>query len=200
MLRRPLAWIWDFNVEPMVSLIGQRDHGLFRFFRELILEEGNIQEMCELFRSHHPNHLAEIYVYGDSSGKDRSHQTKMTSYQVILNNMKDYPVPIKLRVPEKNPSVTSRIDAMNVAFKDEEGRINMEIDPQCEELISDFEQVISDGKGGIKKTHNRKDPYFKRTHTSDAGGYWVAYEAPVKPTQEVRNEGRGPVNIPRPGY
>src|SRR3990172_2911093 len=31
--RRPLAWYWDFNVEPMVSGIGQRHMKLFRVYR-----------------------------------------------------------------------------------------------------------------------------------------------------------------------
>ena len=67
------------------------------------------------------------------------------------------------------------------------------------ELINDLEQVISDGKQGIKKTHNKKDPYYQRTHTSDALGYWIALEAPVSSMHHpVGNEdGR---KIKRPGY
>lgn len=190
-LRRPLAWIWDFNVEPMVSLIGQYDRGLFRVYRELILDEGNIGEMCEKFRQIHPYHLAEVHLYGDASGRDRSHQTNATSYTLILNNMVDYPAPVKEHVQEKNPAITDRINAVNRVFKDEEGVVRVEIDPGCSELIEDFDQVISDGKGGIKKTFSRKDPYFKRTHTSDAFGYWVTYLAPVqsighRPEQSIR--------------
>ncbi len=180
-LRRPLCWIWDFNVEPMVSLIGQRDKGTFRFFRELILEEGNIMEMCDQFKMLHPTHMAEVWLYGDASGRDRSHQTKFSSYQLIMNCMKDYPAPLRMKVPQKNPSVADRINSMNVAFKNTEGEIDLEVDPLCVELINDFEQVISDGKQGIKKTHNKKDPYYRRTHMSDAAGYWVNFEAPIKP-------------------
>jgi phage terminase large subunit-like protein len=201
-LRRPLAWVWDFNVEPMVSIVGQRDPtGLFRVFKELIIEEGNLAEMCELFRSYHNHHLAEVWVYGDASGRDRSHQTKFSSYQIILNEMRDYPAPIKLKVPEKNPSVVDRINAMNMAFRDDNKEVKMEVDPSCEELISDFEQVISDGKGGIKKTHNRKDPYFKRTHTSDALGYWIYREAPVRPISVLSETvGSRQLSVPRPSY
>ena len=197
-LRRPLAWTWDFNVEPMVSLIGQRERGLFRVFRELILEEGNIAEMCDLFKQVHPMHLAEVHIYGDASGKSRSHQTKMSSYNLILNNMVDYPAPMRLKVPEKNPSIPDRINSMNRNFKTETGEIMIEIDPLCNELAEDFEQVISDGKGGIKKTFNRKDPYVKRTHTSDAMGYWVFAEAPVRP---IRAEQSHPnVRVPSMSY
>jgi hypothetical protein len=118
-----------------------------------------------------------------------------------MNEMRDYPAPLKLKVPEKNPSVTDRINAMNLAFRNDSKEVMLEVDPSCEELISDFEQVISDGKGGIKKTHNRKDPYFKRTHTSDALGYWVVREAPVRPiTVLAETIGSRQLSVPRPSY
>jgi len=178
-LRRPLCWVWDFNVEPMVSLIGQREKGMFRVYREIVLDEGHIGDMVEKFRAIHPTHFAPIYVYGDARGRDRSHHDNLTSYNLIFDHMKDYPAPLQMKVPEKNPSVTSRINSVNNSFRDAEGVIMMEVDPICEELILDFEQVQSDGKQGIKKVYNRKDPYFRRTHTSDAIGYWTSMEAPV---------------------
>lgn len=198
-LRRPLAWMWDFNVEPMVSLIGVREKGLFRVYRELLLEEGNIAEMCDYFKRVHPQHRAEIWLYGDATGNSRTAQTKKSSYQIILNEMKDYPAPIRMKVPEKNPAVTDRINSVNVACKGVEGIINLEIDPACTELVDDLEQVVSDGKQGIKKTTNKKDPYYRRTHFSDALGYWVYAEAPITAfSPEDRTNRR--IKIKRPGY
>lgn len=185
-LRRPLAWIWDFNVEPMVSFIGQRDGDLFRVYKELFLEEGNIPEMCRWFRERHPFHRAPVYVYGDASGKERNSQSKKSNYHVILNEMRDYPAPLTLRVPETNPPISDRVNAFNRALVDETGQINIEMDPECEELILDMEQVKADKKGSIKKTTNRKDPYFWRTHASDAVGYWITFEQPIKPYEAAR--------------
>jgi phage terminase large subunit-like protein len=197
--RRPLAWIWDFNVEPMVSLIGQRNGPIFRVFQELILEEANIPEMCNYFRRVHPVHQAPIWLYGDATGQARSAQTKKTSYQIILNEMAQYPVPLFMKVPEKNPGVTDRVNAVNVACSGPQGQLNLEIDPDCDELITDLEQVLGDGKQGIKKTFNKKDPYFKRTHTSDALGYWIAFEAPVANKKWDEQAPRS-VKMPRPSY
>ncbi len=195
---RPLAWIWDFNVEPMVSLIGQRHQKIFRVYRELILEEGNIQEMCDYFRRVHPYHKAEIYVYGDASGNNRSHQTKRSSYNIIMNAMADYPVPLRLKVPEKNPSIADRVNSVNVACKGIQGEINLSVDRNCDETIDDLEQVVSDGKQGIKKTFNKKDPYYRRTHMTDALGYWIFAEAPIVP---IKSEAlRKTVRIPTAGY
>jgi phage terminase large subunit-like protein len=176
----PLAWIWDFNVEPMVSYVGQR-HGIaFNIFQELILDEGNIFEMVDMFRRSYPTHGAEVYVYGDATGTFRNEQTKSSNFNLIMRAMSDYPVPVKLKIPTKNPHVIDRINAVNTAFRDENGVVNLKIHPECPELIQDFEEVLTDHNGGIRKTKNSRDPYYKRTHMSDAVGYWVSYEAPAK--------------------
>ena len=197
-LRRPLAWIWDFNVEPMVSLIGQRESsGLFRVHRELVLSEGSIPDMCQMFYDVHTQHYAEIWVHGDATGKARHSQSNRTNYSVIANEMRHYGAPLRMKVPESNPPVPDRVNALNLACRSAEAQINLELDPQCVELIADMEQVLRDGRGGIKKTYNARDPYFQRTHTSDALGYWISYEAPIRALRMATKLGR---KIPRPTY
>lgn len=176
----PLAWVWDFNVEPMVSYVGQKHGHEFKVFEEFILDEGNIFEMVELFRQAHPTHGAEIYIYGDQTGDFRDLQTGKSNYSLIMRAMSNYPVPVRLKLPSKNPNVMDRINAVNVALRDEIGAVNLRVAPECPELIQDFEEVLSDYNGGVKKTKNVRDPYYRRTHMSDAIGYWVAYEAPAK--------------------
>jgi hypothetical protein len=187
--RRPLAWCWDFNVEPLITTLGQRDGPLFRIYRELVMPVGSIPEMVEMFRLAHPMHQAEIQIYGDATGKARSTQSRHDNYTMIRNLMMNYPAPVRLVVPESNPPQTSRINAVNLACKNEQGQINLEVDPSCSELIQDMEEVLLDEKGGIKKTSNRKDPYFKRTHVSDGMGYWIWYEAPVRILSSSRPTG-----------
>ena len=180
-LRRPLCWTLDFNVEPMVSLVGQRDGRLFRVMRELVINDSaNIDDMVQLFWDAFPSHQGEVWVYGDATGRSRSGQTGRSYYQIISNHMRTYGCPARLKVPEANPQVPNRINAVNVALRNEEGIANVEIDPSCKELIDDLEQVLRDARGGIKKTTDRKNPYFRRTHTSDALGYWINYEEPVR--------------------
>lgn len=195
---RPLIWTMDFNIEPMVSLVGQQDGEFFRVYREIVLEQGSIDEMVEQFRRHYPRHYAEIVIHGDASGNARSHQTRRSTYQLIQNLMLDYPAPVRLFVPEANPGVDTRIQAVNRACRDEQGRRLLLIDQSCEELITDLEQVVSDGRGGIKKVSNKKDSYFRRTHTSDALGYWIAWSAPV--VSIGRSTSGSVVKMKRPGY
>lgn len=177
--RRPLCWVWDFNVEPVVSLVGQRAGRLFKVHRELVLEEGHIDEMVKWFRREYPRHQAEIWVYGDATGNSRNAQTGKSNWQLVRAGMAGYPVPVKFKIRDANPGVPARINAVNRALKDEYGEIGVEVHPDCVEFIADLEDVLRDKKGGIQKTYNTSDPYFRRTHSSDAFGYWVEYEQPV---------------------
>ncbi len=198
-IHRPLAWCWDFNVEPMVTLVGQRDSDRFILYRELILEEGNIPDMCEAFYNvlMQVGLRSEVWIYGDSTGMNRSAQYGDTDYRVIQNQLVKYGVPFRRKVPERNPMVADRLAAVNRAFKDEYGVANVEINEHCSELISDLEGVLLENTGGIKKSHNRKDPYYRRTHASDAMGYWIAFEAPVR---RLDYKARESIKIKRVGY
>ena len=176
----PLAWCWDFNVEPMVCLVGQRDGKCFRVYDELIKEDGHIPSLCEQFyQKWGVRHLGEFHVYGDATGKNRTAGVGKTSYLWIMTSSLPIRNRIKLKVPEGNPHVVDRINAVNRMCCDEESVRCLQIDPRCPELVADMEEVLRDQTGGIKKTTQKKSPYFKRTHYSDALGYWLAHEAPV---------------------
>ncbi len=199
---KPVAWAWDFNVQPMATLVGQREQERFRFFYELILEEGNIPDMCEYFYNIMLNmtHRSEIWVYGDATGTHRNAQYGESDYRIIQNSMAKYGVPFRMKVPRNgvNPPVAERLGAMNRAMKDEVGESRIEVDPRCTELITDFENVLLEPHGGIKKSHNVKDPYYARTHTSDAAGYWVTYEAPIR--RFLAKQSSGPKSVRGASY
>jgi phage terminase large subunit-like protein len=192
----PLLWSWDFNVEPLCSVVAQKIDGTYHVRRELVLEQGSIAEMCERFREAFPRHESEVWVYGDASGRGRPAQTGQSDYTVILQTMKTYPVPLRLKVPEANPLVSMRVNAVNRLLRDEHGQVRVQIDSSCHELITDLEQVLRDGQK-IKKTGRRSDPYFRRTHASDALSYCLAFDAPVLGTA---GPPRPPVRVKPPAY
>lgn len=194
---RPLCWCWDFNVEPMVSLICQIDGSVYRVYKELVIDNANIPEMCSLFYEHYPKHEGEVHIYGDATSNRRVSQTGKSDYFIILQEMRSLRIQCRLKVPEENPRVPDRINAVNRLCKDEVGRIRLQVDPSCTELITDLDNVLRDGRGGIYKSRNRRDPYFRRTHTSDALGYFLSMEEPVAPPSDhVRRH----ISIPSPGY
>lgn len=199
--RRPLCWFWDFNVEPMITGVGQRHGEVFKVYREFVLEDNaSIDEMVEMFREAYPTHGGELWIYGDATGRNRNVQTARSEYQLILNAMRGYPMPVRLKVPETNPPVNDRVNAVNASFRDHEGFPRIEIDTSCDQLIADFEGVLFDNRMGIKKVHNRKDPYYHRTHASDAFGYWIVKERPVRLERPDGLIEQIVAKIRRPGY
>jgi hypothetical protein len=191
----PLLWAHDFNVEPLCSVIGQKLGDTYWIFGELVLEPGSVPKMVERFREVYPRHEREVWIYGDASDRGRPAQTGLSDYSVILQAMRTYPSPVRLKVPEQNRHVSMRLNAVNRLLRDEQGQVRVQIDPSCRELIADLEQVLRDHRQGIKKSTRRSDPYFRRSHVSDAAGYLVAFDAPVP--GGVRRE---PVTVPRPQY
>jgi phage terminase large subunit-like protein len=184
--RRPLVWALDFNVEPMITIIGQMEGRLFRVYRELVLDDSaSVEDMVELFKRIVPEHYGPIWVYGDATGRNRHASTGRSEYALLMNYMGGYGSPVTVKVPEKNPFVADRVNAVNSALRGPNGEISVEIDPSCEELIDDLEQVQRDSKGGVRKTSDRKDRYYRRTHASDALGYWICYERPVRVESRV---------------
>jgi len=191
----PLLWAHDFNVEPLCSVVGQKLGETYWISRELVIEPGSVPEMVERFREVYPRHEREVWIYGDASGRGRPAQTGLSDYSVILQGMKTYPSPVRLKVPEQNPHVSMRLNAVNRLLRDETGQARVQIDPSCRELVADLQQVLRDTRQGIKKSTRRSDPYFRRSHVSDAAGYLLAFDAPLPAT--VRREA---VTVPRPEY
>lgn len=189
--RFPLSWMWDFNVEPLITHVGQRRGDTFYVVKQLYMESGSIPEMCDMFCDHFRDWPNDILVYGDATGQNRTGQTGMTDYTMIMNNLRNYRLHPRLKLTTVNPSVSDRLGAMNHALRNAQGEVNLIVNPECEELIADFEEVLMAYGGGIKKSHNNRDPYYKRTHASDGVGYWVSYEAPVRLHRNRRNRFMG---------
>lgn len=178
--RRPLLWTHDFNVSPLCSLLVQKEGSLFRVYREIIVDGEGLDGVLDRFYQIVPRHQSEIWIYGDSTGKRRSGQTGKSDYYILLNGLRQYGSPVRLKVPDENPRVPDRVNAMNMALRDRDGISYIEVDESCDELIADFEQVLRSNNGGIKKIDDPSNPYYKRTHASDAFGYLIAYERPVR--------------------
>lgn len=208
----PLAMCWDFNVEPMPVVVGQRRGGVFYVHKELILEEGNLQLMCEDFTKEYPAHPGGVILYGDASGHDRTvGGGGKSNWTLVMQALSRYPTGVRMRVPFLNPAVTDRINAVNVACRGVDQMARLVVSPECVELLADMDGVVSDGRGGIKKSRRRGEPYYRRTHFSDALGYWIVQEAPVgsaaasEAVTTWSGGGGGSTygsrpSVPRPGY
>lgn len=193
----PMAWCWDFNVAPMCSVIGQLHKDMFRFYDEIVIEEGSVHAAVEAFYNRYSYWNGQIYIYGDATGSNRDKQTGLSDYHAIFNALRPYNLNVRKKVPDKNPMVSARVNSMQYNLLDEHGEHHIEVDPKCKELIEDFDGVLLDPAGGLKKSRKPQEAYYRRTGTSDGAGYWITYERPIR---EATMDDREPVNIKQTTY
>lgn len=169
----PLCLSADFNPANGVWLVGQRINGVFKVLDEIALERSDIASMCAEFRNRYPAHAAELWLYGDATGRRHEAQTGESSFHLILQYLSGYPVPIVLKLPEANPLVKDRVDSLNLQLRPPTGMRLVEVAPHLEHLIGDLENTKWRPNGKIDKRG------LFQSNAGDCLGYWVYFEAPT---------------------
>ena len=173
--RLPLFWSLDFNVNPMCSLIGQRDGNWLQVLEEIALPDSNTQAACVEFhkRAAKWGRRLVVQLFGDASGNGRHTAASRTDWQIVREILGGYGYIVNSRVPSANPPVKDRVNCVNALLCNHAEERRLMIHPDCKELIKDLEQVTWDGEWV-----NKNDS--KRSHLSDALGYVVAQEFGMK--------------------
>jgi hypothetical protein len=179
----PLYLGCDFNVEPMAWEIAQvMPNDEIHFIDEIFESPGSVEESCEIFLNRYGDHYGELYIHGDASGKNRSQQNQTGNYKIMMQRFHGSSFSVRKRVPTRNPSNVNSVKAFNARLRDKHGNPRIKIHAiKCKELLKDLTQVVwnPDGKS-IKKVRKREDPYFLRTHCSDAAMSIVYRLWPIK--------------------
>jgi len=212
----PLSWSLDFNVNPICSVLGQVVHGRVHILDELILTNSNTLAACDEFLERTrkwttlelpdvPQHgeaweqivaqltppILNVYVCGDATGEQRKTSASRTDWEIVKQFFGRYSdrYHAGFRVPSENPPVKDRINCVNAMLRNHAGEHRLLIDPRCKQLIKDLEQVCwkADPHGNALAEVDKSDPM--RTHVSDAAGYWIAREFPMR---AQRGERGGP--------
>lgn len=138
-------------------------------------------EYEELLMQLQPRPL-NVYVYGDATGEQRKTLASRTDWQIVKNFFGRYADRYRasFQVPSANPPVKDRINCVNALLRNHAGQHRLRIDPRCNQLIKDFEQVCwkADPHGNPLAELDKSDPL--RTHASDAAGYFVARQFPMR--------------------
>lgn len=184
--RLPLFWSLDFNINPMCSVIGQRDGDRVNILAELVLPDSNTMAACQAFVERAgpwlPNRFAPpIDVYGDATGDSRRTSASRTDWQIVKESLDRYAFRVSYHQTKTNPPVKDRINCVNAMLKNHAGERRLLVDPGCKELIQDLERVHwkTDSHGNALADVDKSDPNL--THLSDALGYMIAKEFGMRP-------------------
>ncbi len=165
----PLILCCDFNVDPCVWLICQSDGKRVWVIDEVVKRGTSTVEMAREVLRRYGDHKKGIIVYGDATGGRRS--TAGKSDYALLHEMGF----TAQRIPRQNPPVKDRVNAVNSMLCNTRGEVRLTHHPRCRYLRRDLETVTwQKDSTDIDKTDN------ERTHASDALGYFIAKEFPVR--------------------
>jgi len=173
---------FDFNVVPYMTLtiwqVYQNNDG-FKLccIKEYITKppKNNTQGICNEFLKEFGNHNQGVFIYGDPSGKKRDTRNIQgaNDYTIIFNELKQF-FP-KDRVLKSAPNINSRGNFINNLFLGKINNCSIEIDVNCEKLITDLLMLKedADGKKLKEKTIENGISFEKFGHCSDTMDYFI---------------------------
>jgi len=123
-------------------------------------------DMCNVIKEKYPNN--RIIIYPDASGRQRRTSTTTTDIEILKN------AGFKVNARNQNPFVTDRVKNMNRMFCNGKNEVNYYVNTRtCQEYTEALERMPND-KNGIPDKTSGFD------HITDAGGYFLYYEYPLK--------------------
>ena len=183
---------FDFNVSPGVALICQEMYVLTRdgiplldqVFTAVIGEvritrNSNTPMVCRKIIKDWGGHTGRVYCYGDATGGSSGSAKVMGSdWELIKQTLRPtFGNRLFFRVTTTNPPERDRVNAVNSRLQNTFGAVRTQVDPKCKWFIKDLEgvSVVDGGSGELDKKSNPE-----LTHISDAFGYYIEKEYPVK--------------------
>ncbi|OGP23851.1 MAG: hypothetical protein A2X93_00795 [Deltaproteobacteria bacterium GWC2_56_8] len=164
----PVSICCDFNVDPCVWEIAQTDGKRVWVADEIVLKDTNTAEMGREALKRYGRHKEGVVIYGDAAGSARSTAGK-SDYAILFElGFKEQ------RLKRSNPAVRDRVNAVNALLGSAGGETRLSHHPRCAALRKDLETIEWAGSNGMDKTKK------ELTHASDALGYFVEYEFPLR--------------------
>ncbi len=170
----PLDLSIDFNKRPgSHAVIGQyhRDADAATAIAQLFTPNGVAKHIAQAFvqwwNTHKPE-VPRVHLYGDASGGSGVMTDGQSAWQTVHRELSHADIPFRSWVPNRNPGVHDRVESVNNALCDAEGKRRYRIHPSCTKLIIDLQKVAWD-KDDIDKTSN-----VELSHMSDADGYRIS--------------------------
>ena len=131
-----------------------------------------------------------LWLYGDATGDNRHSSASRTDWQIVQDFLRSHGWQFRVSqyVPRENPSVKDRTNCVNSSFRNQLGQHRLLIDPRCRELVRDLDQVVwkTDAHGNASAELDKSDR--RRTHVSDALGYMIANQFPMRSSIGFRPE------------
>jgi hypothetical protein len=157
----------DFNIGNMSAVVHVVDD--IPIAVDELTKVYDTAEMCNVLKDKFPKN--KILVYPDASGKAR----KTNASKTDIGLLKEAGFMVKAK--NSNPPVDDRVKNMNRMFCNGNGKIGYKVNTiKCPEYTEALEKMANDKNGQPDKTSGFD-------HVTEAGGYFIYYEYPLKKTR-----------------
>lgn len=189
--RAPLLFCFDFNVEPGIAVVAQQleyrgpqrevaDYVTSCIGEVWIPHDSRTEHVVRRLITDWQHHEGDILCYGDATGGSRhtSQGAEGTDWQIIRSMLNDaFGHRVTVNHHRRNPPERDRVNALCSRLRSADGKVHLIVSPSCPNLLDDLDGVmlLEGGSGEIDKAKDRR-----RTHMTDALGYMVEYEHPLR--------------------
>lgn len=166
--KSPLHIGMDFNVAFLPAVVAQiRANGDVEIIEEIALRNATTDMMCEAIKLKYPGRT--IYVYPDASGANAGTAQVHGSNHALIRAHG-----FVIISPAKNPKVSDRVQAVNIALQNAKGERKLFINHKCKHTIETLSfQELNEHTGQPDKTKGLD-------HMADAIGYLVSRIKPLR--------------------
>ncbi len=189
--RASLVFCFDFNVDPGVAVVCQEmelangSSGTGVIGEVWVPRNSNTPVVVRKLLHDWGEHAGPVTCYGDATGGARgSAQVEGSDWDLIKRDMTaHFRSRASFKVSASNPAERARVNAMNTRLRSAEGSVRLLVDPKkAPHLVRDLEgvRVLAGGSGELDKKRD-----LQLTHPSDALGYYVESEYPVRTRGQV---------------
>ncbi len=174
----PLAVAVDFNVDPLHAAVIQERGGVALVVDEVVIPSSNTYELCRELRERYGS--VHITAYPDPTGRARKtagSPEAPSDFAILMSHG------FEVRARSGSPAVKDRVNAVNRKLMGPGGEAGLIVSDRCRETIRSFEQTCyKPGTAQIDKAAGAE-------HMTDAIGYFIEYEYPVRAPQRVEYQG-----------
>lgn len=164
-------WVgMDFNIDPMSTIIFQKqDNGEVWAIDEIVRFGSNTEEICDELDKRYFRYQNNLTIYPDPAGGHRQHARGETDLDILRE--KGFK---RIKYRRKHPPIADRVNAVNRLLRAADGTIRLRVDAKCKHFINSLEQTLY--KPGTREI----DKAASVEHSTDAGGYCIELEFPVR--------------------
>jgi hypothetical protein len=166
----PICIGQDFNISPMSGVCAQiQPNGEVWVVDEVVRHDSSVSDVCDVLESKYWRWIDKCIIYPDPAGSSRSHARGESALQIFQERgFKN------IRAFRKAPLIVDRVAAVNRMLENAKGEYRLFFDPSCVRTIASIDQTV------YRQGTNEVDKKQSVEHSSDALGYFISFEFPVR--------------------